>query len=288
VTTQKAARRQVGRIEQLAADLRAISDAHSGTCTWALTDLASGEHIGHREDEVMPPASLAKVPILVTLYQAVHERRLSLDERVRYAEQHRSLGSGVLARMSLGVEMSVRDAATLMIIISDNSATNICLDLVGIEAVNQRMKQLGLRNTRLFTRWEFKEGGPRSRNLTTAAEMTRLLTLVARHQCVAPDADEDMLRILRRQDYRHELSAELPWSELNTLDDDPKNAWVAEKGGADRGGVRAGGSIFHGPRGTFVMAAFCEGGTSPGTGRSHEGNVTLGRLGKTAWDALAA
>jgi hypothetical protein len=97
-----------------------------------------------------------------------------------------------------------------------------------------------------------------------------------------------MLRILRRQDYRHELSAELPWNELNMLGDDPKAAWVAEKGGASMGGVRAGGSIFHGPRGEFVMAAFCEGGTGPGTGRNSEGNVTLGRLGKTAWDALAA
>ena len=120
------------RMEKLAADLRRISDAYSGTCTWAVTDPTTGDHIGHREHEVMPTASLIKAPVLVTLYQAVHERKLGLDDRVRYDEKHRVLGSGVLSRMSFGVEMTARDAATLMMIISDNSATNMCIDMVGL------------------------------------------------------------------------------------------------------------------------------------------------------------
>ncbi len=277
------------KLQALASRLNAIADAHSGTCTWALTDLISGGHIGRDEDATMPPASLAKVPILVTLYRAADVGRVRLEDRIRYEEQHRSLGSGVLARLSFGVEMTVRDAATLMIIISDNCATNMCLDLVGIDAVHSEMDRHGLQQTRLFRRWgEWAGEGPRGRNLTTAAEMTQLPSLIARHECVTPEADEDMLRILRRQDYRHELSGELPWNELNTLGDDPKVAWVAEKGGADRDGVRAGGSIFKGPNGYFAMSAFCEGGNGPGTGRNSEGNVTLGRLGKAAWDALAA
>ena len=67
-----------------------------------------------------------------------------------------------------------------------------------------------------------------------------------------------------------------------------KQAWVAEKGGSFLNGVRTGGAVMHGPRGEFAMAAFCEGGMAGGgTGREAEGNVTLGRLGKAAWDALA-
>jgi hypothetical protein len=96
-----------------------------------------------------------------------------------------------------------------------------------------------------------------------------------------------MLRIMRRQDYRHELSLRLPWNELNMLPDH-KNNWVAEKGGAFLNGVRAGGSIFHGSRGSFVMTAFCEGGTGPGSGRNSEGNELLGKLGYAAWRAIAA
>lgn len=278
-----------GRVEQLQPTLRAITDHHSGRCTWSLIDLDTGERIGHDENAVMAPASLIKVPILVALYRAAENGRLRLDDRVRYDERHRSLGSGVLARMSYGVEMSVRDAATLMIIISDNTATNICVDLVGLDSINHEMDELGLPNTRVLHRWgERFDPDPLAMNTSTAAETARLLAMIGRHECVSAGASEDMLRILRRQDYRHELSAELPWNELNMLGDDPARAWVAEKGGASLGGVRTGGSIFKGPHGYIAMAAFCAGGTSATTGRHHEANVTLGRLGKAAWDALVA
>ena len=277
-------------MEKLAADLRRISDAYSGTCTWAVTDLTTGDHIGHREDEVMPTASLIKAPVLVTLYQAVHEGKLGLDDRVRYGEEHRVLGSGVLSRMSFGVEMTVRDAATLMMIISDNSATNMCIDMVGLENVNAQMDRYGLRNTRLFLRLGDRSAGldGRKMNVSTAADMCALFTMIGRHEAVSHEASEDMLRIMRRCDYRHELSRELPWNEMNLLADDPSQAWVAEKGGAFLNGIRTGGAVMHGPRGEFAMAAFCEGGTGAGgTGREAEGNVTVGRLGKAAWDALA-
>ena len=274
----------------LARDLRAISDAHTGKCTWSVTDLASGEHIAHDEHTVMPTASLIKVPILVALYQAVADGTLRLEDRTSYREEHRTLGSGVLSKLAYGVEMTVRDAAVLMMTISDNSATNMCIDMVGIDEINALMQKLELSATKLFVRLGDRSAGldARKMNVSSAADVTRLLAMIARHECVSPDASEDMLRIMRRCDYRHELSLELPWNEMNMLGDDPKVAWVAEKGGSFLGGVRTSGAVFHGPRGEFVMAAFCEGGTAPGTGRNSEGNVTLGRLGKTAWDALAA
>ena len=274
----------------LARRLDAIADAHSGTCTWALVDLASGGEIEREAARVMPTASLIKVPVLVTLYRAVHNGRLRLDDRVRYGPEHRCLGSGVLSRMSYGVEMSVRDAATLMIIISDNSATNMCIDLVGLDAVNAEMERLGLRETRLFQRLGDRAAGldARKMSVSSARDMRALMAMLARHECVSAEASEDMLRILRRQDYRHELSAQLPWNEMNMLGDDPQRAWVAEKGGSFLNGVRTSAGVFKGPRGLFAMAAFCEGGTGPGTGRQAEGNRTLGALGKAAWDALAA
>jgi hypothetical protein len=118
--------------------------------------------------------------------------------------------------------------------------------------------------------------------------MAYLFELIGRHQAVSEEASEDMLRILRRQDGRGELSRLLPWSELNVLPNHKQN-WVGEKGGSYLNGVRTGGAIFHGARGSFAMAAFCEGGTSGiGTGRQAEGNELLGRLGDAAWRVLAA
>jgi beta-lactamase class A len=276
-------------LSALHAELLSIGSRYSGKWTYALTDLTTGERIGRDEDDVMPAASLIKAPILVALYQAVHDGRLALDDRTTCREEHRTLGSGVLQRLSPGVEMSVRDAAVLMIIISDNVATNMCVDLVGIDAINAQMRRYGLEKTTLFCRWgdpsvDWSDG--RNHNVSTAGEMARLLELIARHEAVSEEASEDMLRIMRRLDGRGELTRLLPWSEMNTLPD-PKTNWVAEKGGSFVS-ARCSGAIFHGTRGHFVMSAFCEGGTGPGTGRSSEGNVILGELGFAAWRALAA
>jgi len=271
-------------------ELLSIGDRYTGKWTYALTDLSSGEHICRDEDDAMPAASLIKVPILVTLYQAVHDGKLSLDDRATFREEHRTLGSGVLQRLATGVEMSVRDAAVLMIIISDNVATNMCVDLVGIDAINAQMRRYGLEQTTLFCRWgdprtDWTDG--RNHNVSTAGEMTRLLELIARHEAVSEGASEDMLRIMRRLDGRGELTRLLPWNELNVLPDYKTN-WVAEKGGSFLI-ARCSGAIFHGARGYFAMSAFTEGGgTGADSGRKSIGNDLLGELGFAAWRALAA
>ena len=186
--------------------------------------------------------------------------------------------------------MSVRDTAVLMIIISDNSATNMVIDMMGLDYINEQLRRLGLEQTTIFQRLGERAQGldARTMSVSTAAEITKLLALIARHQAVSPEASQDMLRILRRQDYRNELSRELPWNEMNMLPDYKQN-WVAEKGGAFLNGIRTSGAVFHGARGHFVMAAFCEGGMAPGgTGRESEGNVFIGKLGYASWRALAA
>jgi beta-lactamase class A len=277
------------KLTELESQLHRIGSAYSGKWTYALTDLGSGERIGLGGDDVMPTASLIKVPILVSLYRAVHEGSIRLADRIRYREDQRCLGSGVLIHLTPGVEMAVRDAAVLMIVISDNVATNMVIDLVGPERVNETMRRLGLNKTTLFQRLGDSKAGldARKMSVSTGREMARLLELIARGEAVSPEASEDMLRIMRRQDYRHELSRLLPWNELNKLDNHKEN-WVAEKGGSFLNGIRASGAIFHGPRGTFVLASFCEGGTRPGSGRNAEGNELLGELGYAAWRQLAA
>jgi beta-lactamase class A len=273
----------------LAAELGSLSAAYSGKCTWALTELVSGAHISHDEDDVMPAASLIKVPVLVALYQAVDEGRVAIDQRTTYEERHRSLGSGVLSMMSPGVEMTVRDAAVLMMTISDNSATNMCVDLAGLDGVNAKMRALGLPATSLFRWLGDRSAGldARKMSVSTAGEMANLLALIARRRAVSPGGCDDMLRIMRRMRERAELSHLLPWNEMNTLPD-PRQNWVAEKGGAFMNGIRTGGAIFHSERGSFVMAVFCEGGLRGPGNHLSEGNALLERMGKAAWDALCA
>jgi beta-lactamase class A len=279
----------MSRIEQLEAELRQIGATYSGDWSLALRHLDTDAYIGIDDERVMPTASLIKVPILVALYQAVEDGITALETRLRYGPQHDCLGSGVLQKLSHGVELSVRDAAVLMIIISDNVATNMVIDTMGIDYINEQMRNLGLLNTTLYCRLGDRSAGldPRKMSVSSAAEIVQLMTLIANREAVSYDASEDMLRILRRQDYRHELSRNLPWNELNMLPDHQNN-WVAEKGGSFLNGVRTSGAIFKGPRGMFVMSVFCEGGLAGGTGREAEGNLLNGRLGYAAWKALAA
>ena len=186
-------------VQDLATDLNRIASAYGAKCTYALTDLESGQHVARDESDVMPTASLIKVPILVALYAAVAGGRTQLSDRIRYTDAHRCLGSGVLSRMTPGVEMTVRDAATLMIIISDNSATNMMIDLVGLDRVNETMRGLGLTDTTLFQHLGDTKAGldARKMSVSTAAEMTHLLELIARHQAVSEEASEDMTPAMR-------------------------------------------------------------------------------------------
>jgi beta-lactamase class A len=275
-------------MQDLEAELRRVGSAFSGSWTAALTDLTTGEHFGIDEDGVMPTASLIKVPVLAALYAAVHAGTLGLEDRTAYEERHYCRGSGVLQHLTPGAQMTVRDAAVLMMIISDNAATNMCIDLVGIAQVDETMRSMGFPATRLFQRLGDSAAGldARKMSVSSAGDICGLMTLIARHEAVSADASEDMMRIMRRSDGRGELSHLLPWNELNMLEN-PRENWVAEKGGAFINGIRTGGSIFHSERGHFVLSVFGEGMLASGSGREAEGNRLLWEMGKVAWDGLA-
>jgi beta-lactamase class A len=276
------------RMRALEARLREIGARYSGTWTAAVTDLATGEHFGVDEDAVMPTASLIKVPILLALYQDVHAGRLKLADHTTYEEIHKCGGSGVLQHLAPGTRMTVRDAAMLMIIISDNAATNMCIDLVGLDRLNAAWAAAGYAQTAIYQWLGDRKAGldARKMNVSSAGDICRIMTAIARHEAVTSELDEDMLRIMRRLNGRAELSHLLPWNEMNMLEN-PRENWVAEKGGAFINGIRTGGAVFHSARGSFAMAVFGEGMLAGRSDHESEGNKFLWETGKAAWDALA-
>ena len=114
-----------------------------------------------------------------------------------------------------------------------------------------------------------------------------MLTSIARHEMLSAEASEDMLRIMRRLNGRAELSHMLPWNELYMLEN-PRDNWVAEKGGAFINGIRCGGAIFHSERGHFAMAVFGEGMLAGRADSEAEGNRLLWEMGEIAWRELCA
>ena len=134
----------------LEARLAPLIEAHKGKVALAVKNLETGESYYRNADEVMPTASLIKIAVLIDLYQQAQEGKLKLTDRVTLRAADKVPGSGILTEhFSDGAEFSLRDAARLMIAFSDNTATNLVLDHVGIKSVNERMKEWGFPETRL-------------------------------------------------------------------------------------------------------------------------------------------
>ena len=107
----------------------------------------SGETFGIREAERFQLASVFKIPVLMTLHRLVHLGRISLDDRVPFAERMKTYGSGLMADMRPGLNIAVQDLQLLMMARSDNTATDILFDLVTPGAIAETIAGLGLKDT---------------------------------------------------------------------------------------------------------------------------------------------
>ena len=110
----------------------------------AAKHIETGERVSHNADTVFFTASTLKVPLLVELYRQVDAGLIDVNQRINLADALRVPGSGVLKELSSGFQPTVHDLAMLMIIISDNTATDILYNKVGGDNINDTMRQLGL------------------------------------------------------------------------------------------------------------------------------------------------
>ncbi len=208
-----------GETKSLGARLQPLIEAHRGRAAVAVKHLGSGDSFAWQEREVMPTASLIKFPVLIELYRQAEAGDVDLQKRLTFTESDKSPGSGILTpHFSPGATLTVRDAARLMIAFSDNSATNLVLDQIGIAATGQTMAELGCPNTRIhhkvFLRDTTSIATDRSQQFglgsTTAAEMLTLLELLDAKKLVSPAASEAMLEHLKACEDRDKLTRFLP------------------------------------------------------------------------------
>lgn len=165
---------------KLRAELKAVESGLDGVLGLAFKDLTTGKTLFVNEREVFPQASSIKIAVLAEMFKQAEEGRLDLDEFLPVDDGNRVAGSGVLyflGRPSL--ELSVRDTAVLMVVLSDNTATNLLIDKVGMEAVNRRLDALGLGKTRLRRKMmDLKAASEGRENVSTPLEMMTLLESV--------------------------------------------------------------------------------------------------------------
>ena len=165
-----------------------------------LDEAAPRELVSLNSDLLFPAASLAKLPILIEVARQVEAGKLAWETRYKVTEVARVKSDGVLADLSPDLQLTLHDLAHLMIAISDNTAANMLLDLVGMQAVNATMLQLGLASTwveRRFIDFDARRAG--RENWTTAADMALLLSYLCTD--LLPDNERMLNMLLRQNDY---------------------------------------------------------------------------------------
>lgn len=178
--------------------VRAIARDVDGVLGVRITDLKTGEGFSVNGDVVFTQASAIKLPLLVELFRQVEERRHDLDESITVEANDITPGSGVLQQLTPGrVRMTLRDVATLMITVSDNTATNMIIDRAGMEAVNRTMETLGLAGTKLQRKMMDTEAWLADReNLSTPNEQAKLLEMIYKGDVLSASLREELVRIL--------------------------------------------------------------------------------------------
>jgi beta-lactamase class A len=160
------------KFERRIQDIAARVDGVAG---YLIVDQSSGSRIAHLERETFPTASTIKLAIVYELFKQVEEGKLRLEETMILERAKAVGGSGILFELGTPT-LSIRDYATLMVTLSDNTATNVLIDRLGMEAITKRMQGLGLNGTKLRRHMMDTAAARRGdENVSTPDEIVRLL-----------------------------------------------------------------------------------------------------------------
>ncbi|MBI2683015.1 MAG: serine hydrolase [Acidobacteriales bacterium] len=254
--------------QRLERDVRQVADGVDGVMAVAITDLTSGEQILINPDEVMPQASSIKITVLLELYRQAQSGKLRLADEYVVRGEDLVQDSDIMGGLTPGVtRLTLRDLATMMVAVSDNAATNVLIDRVGMENVNASLRSLGLEHTRLRRKMmDLKAAQEGRENVATAREMTSLLRQVYQGKVLNKEMTADFFKVLST----HKDS---PIPRLL-----PEGLMVADKPGALEG-VRTDSGIVFVPGRPFVVSVM---GTYLRDERAAE--TAISRIAKLAYD----
>jgi len=176
---------------------RQISD-FPGIAGVAIKELSTGQMLSINGDEIFPTASSIKIHVLTQLLVRAEAGAIDLQQRIAIQPESHVLGSGVLAYLAGPLDLTLLDIAILMIIASDNTATNICIDAAGLAATNDLLRGLGLTETKLQRKMMDHIAAVREQeNIATPNELVTMLELLHRDQ-PSPWVAQQALAILKK------------------------------------------------------------------------------------------
>ena len=204
----------------------------------------------------MRSASLIKLFIMVEAFEQITATRLDPATAIPFFEKDRVAGSGILQELPVGTHRIVSELIELMITESDNIATNLLIDLLGMETINERIHSLGCSETSLQRRMmDFVAAAAGQENLTSARDVIRLLTRLYDADCVGAEADAAMCSILGRQTDRCKIPLLLP------------PGTICQHKTGELPGAEHDAGIVRTPKGTYLLAIMSDDLPDPEHGR---------------------
>jgi len=277
-------------MKELVQKMNAACDVLPFQTSWYLKNLGSGERADRMGDGPVPSASTRKISIMMAALKAVHDGKLSLDQKVTIDAKYQDNDSGTFQHLTPGFSITFRDCLVMMIIVSDNTCTGTVVDLVGLGEVQRFCESVGM--TRTIHRFGIPprlgpDHGIEQVTSTTPNDQGLLLELilkgttdaaVAARMGVTPALCKLGLDILSWQKLKTRLPSQLP---LGTK--------VAHKTGTGSRGYMDAGIVFKGERPAYILTAYTDrvpaalpDGT-PGFAAAYQ---VMGRMARLAWDAI--
>jgi beta-lactamase class A len=266
---------------------------HPGSDVWLCAkNMDTSARFALGENVKVRTASTIKLPILCAAYQLAADGKLSFDEKLTMRAEDVVSGSGIIREFTPGTQFTVRDLLHVMIVVSDNTATNLILDRITADYVNDCLDRWGLPATRSMRKVRgdgnqlkepsgFSKAGLLEENKrfglgsSTPAEMVSLLERIEKGEIVSPAASKEMIAILKRQQYKDAIGRRV----------DAKMPVASKSGALDA--LRSDVGIVYSPGGRVVIAATVDGMPTIDYGPDNAGNVLIADLTDLSLEGLA-
>ncbi len=288
---------------ELEGRLRDLAKAHHGKVALYATQLNTGKVLGLDPDAVVQTASVIKLTLLFEAMEQVREGKAHWDDKITLQPGDAVSGSGLLLFLDAPQTLTLKDILTLMVIMSDNTATNLAIDKIGLDEVNARIAWMGLKNTHLYKKVMKPATGPMPPDQpkfglgkTTPAEMAEVMERIGlcaldspgrlRAGAAGPISEKDAaicgvaMKMLRNQFYRDTIPRY-----LEKLDATETGSGTASKTGS-LNAVRADVAIVAGKTGPMVLSIFTYENEDTGWTADNEGELTIAKMAKAivgAW-----
>jgi beta-lactamase class A len=228
--------------------------AFKGKVSLFAKNLDTGETYALNADDRVRTASTIKIAVMVEAFARVAEGKAKWTDDLVLTKEKKVSGSGILGELSDGLHLTLRDGVNLMMLLSDNTATNLVLDVLTTDAVNARIESLGLKNIKILRK--VGSGGDSiagkdtankrfGLGFATSREMVMLMEKLERGEIISPAASKEMIELMKREQAHYAIGRSMP-----------DLAMATKYGALDR--LRSAVGIIYSKKGRIAMAITCD------------------------------